>query len=55
VKPKLAAIPPCLCSHDRDEHPVKAAPHAHDGRCMRTGCGCLRYRPDITLTMAAAR
>jgi hypothetical protein len=54
VKPKLTAIPPCLCAHDRDEHPVEPAPPACV-RCTRPGCGCLRYRPDITAGMVSAR
>jgi hypothetical protein len=52
---KVSGPPPCLCSHDRGEHPVEAAPHRHDGRCTRPGCGCLRYRPDITAGMVTAR
>jgi hypothetical protein len=43
--------PPCLCAHDHDEHdpPTPAAPGERPTtRCARPGCGCLRYRPDLT-------
>jgi hypothetical protein len=56
--PKLAGPPPCLCSHEHEEHPLGSQPTREerlDGRCVRAGCGCLRYRPDITVGMTVMR
>jgi hypothetical protein len=45
----MSAYPACMCAHVLDEHPLKAAAEnpAANGKCIRPGCGCRLYRPNL--------